>query len=107
VNKDDKSIPALARLAEFYIADRKYDEGMKLTESIQKINPKSQEAMLLKGRILLTRNEFDEALNLFQAYAKDNPKSAMAHYFTAMAHSGKRNTQQAKTELAEAVKLNP
>ena len=80
---------------------------MKRTEEILKINPKSQEAMLLKGRIFLSRNEFDQALNLFQTYAKDNPKAAMAHYLIAMAHYGNRNMQQAKAALAEAVTLNP
>ena len=81
--------------------------ALKYTEKILKINPKSQEGLFLKGRIFLTKNEFDQALNLFQGYIKDNPQSAQAHYFSAMAHVGNRNIQQAKASLAEASKLNP
>ncbi|MCK7506646.1 MAG: tetratricopeptide repeat protein [Desulfobacterales bacterium] len=107
LDQDSKNISVIARLADFYITEKKYDEGLKLTEKILKINPKSQDGLLLKGRILLSRNEFDQALNLFQGYVKDNPQSAMAHYLTALAHSGNRNIQQAKAALGEAIKLNP
>jgi len=75
---------------------------LKYTENILKLNPKSQEGMLLKGGILLNRNEFDQALLLFQAYAKDNPKDAMPHYFIALAMWAARRSP-GESALAEAI----
>ncbi len=55
----------------------------------------------------MAKQEFNDAINLFQPYLKDNPKSSAGHYYLGLAYLGNNNVQQAKTELAEAVKLNP
>jgi len=91
VDKDSKNIQALARLAELlHHGEAATIEGLKKTEDIIKINPKSYEGLLLKGRIYLKQEPVHGGQNLFQVYLKDNPKAPMGYYLLALAHMGNR-----------------
>lgn len=103
---DPQNIQSLAKLADFYIIEGRYDDASQEITAIQKLNPKSPEAMLLEGKLLLSRHEYDQARNLFQTYAKDHTQSALIHYLIALAHAGSKNNQQAKAELAEALTID-
>jgi len=49
VDTDSKNIPALSKLAEVYVNDRKYEEASREIGKILEINPKSNEGTFLKG----------------------------------------------------------
>src|SRR5205085_2685585 len=59
------------------------------------------------GRLLVKQGKLDEAIAELQKDVKDVPDSPQAHYFLGAAYWQKSNTEQAKSEMAEALRLLP
>jgi len=61
---DSKNVLGRARIAEVDLNQNKYDQASGVIEEILKINPKSNEGNLLKGRLLLAKREYNEAITI-------------------------------------------
>jgi tetratricopeptide (TPR) repeat protein len=69
---------AKKRLANLYLTPPTLDKAMQLAEEILKKDPKDGDALLIKGRILLSQNKRDDALKTLEGAVKAQPASAWA-----------------------------
>jgi tetratricopeptide (TPR) repeat protein len=104
-HKDDRG--TLHKLIEVHLTlnDRKAAED--LNEVLLKKNPKDSYGHMFKGRMDLADGNVDNAMRELNETVNYQPDLAAVHYWLAQAHIQKGNLQQAKQELATALRYNP
>ena len=55
----------------------------------------------------LGENKINDAIEDIKSSVKDEPDLANAHYYLGLAYQASGNLRTAKSELSEAIKLNP
>src|SRR6266513_5277629 len=89
------------------ISNGRIDEANPLNDAILKKTPQDAEALILKGQIQLQQKKVDESIPSLEQALKYAPDDAMGHYQLRSAFQQEGNTQQAKSEWREAVRLRP
>lgn len=89
------------------LLNNRLDEATSLSEDLLKKAPQDIEALVLKGEIELRRGNVDGSIQTLQSVLHAAPENAFAHYQMGLALQQKGKTQEAQTELREAVRYSP
>jgi cellulose synthase operon protein C len=89
------------------LLNNRVDEAASLSEDLLKKAPQDIEALVLKGEIELRRGNVDGSIQTLQNVLRAAPENAFAHYQMGLALQQKGKTQEAQTELREAVRYSP
>ena len=81
---------------ELLLLEGKPEEAERLADRRLEQDPDAADALLLKSRVLISRQEYAEAIALLTALISDDPAHAQAHYLlgNAYARSGERELAQ-------------
>ncbi len=96
-------LPAWRRSAELSLAQGNLEEANKTLDELLKKNPEDVDGRLLRGRVYLAKRQPNEALQEVQRALKVDPQLAPARYQLALALLQIGNTEQARSELYQAV----
>jgi tetratricopeptide (TPR) repeat protein len=98
---------ATSRLAAISYESGQVDRAhAQLNEILQK-QPANAEVLVVKSRWLLSEQKFDEAFAAANAAIKAEPNSWGAHEALGATRAAKRNSAEALSAYAEAIRLNP
>jgi len=78
-----------------------------LDGEILKQSPKDVSANIARGRILLAQGKNDEAITVLRQQVSQAPDALLAHYFLAVAYRQNMQFQEAKSQLQEALRVQP
>ena len=95
------------KLADFYLNEGKKNEAAGVIDEILAKNANDPEALLLKGRLLLSENKSGDAVVLMRKAVQSEPSLRSGHYYLGLAHLVDHDLQQAKSEFSEALNQNP
>jgi tetratricopeptide (TPR) repeat protein len=96
------------RIVKAALAQGKQPEAIQAVQRILKDHPKDEEARGIRARLLLENGkpeDLNTALAEFQALLKDKPNDAELHYDLALAQLAKGDSDTARAELQEAIKM--
>ena len=97
------------KLKKSYIATlllrNRVDEAARLNDEILNKNPQDVEALVARGRILVTQHKGDDAAQALEKAVKSEPDNAAAHYYLALAADLNGDANRREQELREAVRL--
>ncbi|MFN7364892.1 MAG: tetratricopeptide repeat protein [Alphaproteobacteria bacterium] len=106
VDKDPERVELLLFLAEAEWHTTEYAQAMMhITTYLQK-HPTSQEALRLKGKILLAQGATDEALVLFQKLASEYPKEASYLNYVGVCYDAKSDHKKAQSYYEKALAIS-
>jgi tetratricopeptide (TPR) repeat protein len=83
------------------------DEYERIIEEVLKINPRDNDALLLRGKILLGNGKPQDAVVAFRSILKDAPRSVEVLTLLGSAHLLSGEKELAKENLLKAVELDP
>ncbi len=98
------------RLVELFANTTKRREANDLLATILKENPKDSDAIAMRAALMLQTGNLDQinaAANDLQALVTKNPKNHLLRFNLARAMLAKGQTEAARLQLEEAVKLRP
>ncbi|HEX5431537.1 MAG TPA: tetratricopeptide repeat protein, partial [Bryobacteraceae bacterium] len=98
------------RLVELYASTNRNPEANQLLTVMLKDNPKDPDAIAMRAALLLStgnRNQVNEAANDLQGLVTKNPKNHLLRYNLARAMIAKGDTEGARLQLEEAIKIRP
>ncbi len=96
------------RIVELYAVTGKNPEANQLLAEILKTNPKDSDAIAMRAALMLTtgnREQINSAANDLQALVTKNPQNHLLRFNLARAMLAKGDTEGARLQLEEAVKL--
>jgi len=91
-------MPALY-LARFLISLQRYEQSLPPLQKVVAINPKSAEALTLRGLVLSRLERYEEALPSLQEAAGLAPQDKSPHYILMGIYQKQGNTSQAQREM--------
>lgn len=107
-NKNEGSVQeAEARLASMDLLEGHAKEGEQRIDAILRKNPEAEEALTLKGKILMGRKEYFEAIQNFRTALKGQPERADLLALLGEAYLKAGELDLAKDSLDQSLKLNP
>ena len=98
------------RMIEVLVMQDRKLEATNVLNDILKENPKDDEAMAIRASLLLVngnRDQIQNAINDLQTVVSRMPENPVVRYNLGRAQMAKGNTQQAKIQFEEALKLRP
>ncbi len=98
------------RIIEVLVMQDRKQEATNVLNDILKENPKDDEAMAIRASLLLVngnRDQIQNAINDLQTVVSRMPENPVVRYNLGRAQMAKGNTQQAKIQFEEALKLRP
>jgi tetratricopeptide (TPR) repeat protein len=98
------------RLVELYATSGRSADANRLVTSILKENPKDNDAVAMRAALMLTtgnREQINMAANDLQALVTKNPNNHLLRFNLARALIAKGDTEAARLQLEEAIKLRP
>jgi tetratricopeptide (TPR) repeat protein len=98
---------ARSRLVSAYLAAGQTAKAQAVLDNALKKNSHDVDALLERSQLFLRANKFGEAQQDLTAVLHFRPDSAVAHYLNAKAFQARRETQNQKRELGEALRLSP
>jgi tetratricopeptide (TPR) repeat protein len=98
---------AEARLASMELQEGRFNEGEERIDHILRKNPEAEEALTLKGRILMGRKEYFEAIQSFRTALKGQPERADLLALLGESYLKAGELDLAKDSLDQSLKLNP
>jgi tetratricopeptide (TPR) repeat protein len=101
------ALDATVKLAALDWSAGKQEEAEKQLAGVLKENPRSSDALLLRGRIALQRGNGKDAIQDFRTVLKDQPELAEVHALLGQAYLATSETVLARESLEKAVLLNP
>ena len=112
VEKDTSKVSSYYALGYFYGRIEKYDIATRTFENIIEIDPEEMNAYYQVGRMgALSGQNLDRAVECFKKYltkepGEDSPSLAWAHYRLGMVYEKKGESELAKSEYQETLKLD-
>ncbi|MGO8927538.1 MAG: tetratricopeptide repeat protein [Limisphaerales bacterium] len=100
-------LPAWIRQADIALAEKKYEDCDGLLKQALARDPASYEALLLKGRVMLSQNQAAKAIAEFERMSKIYDRSPQVHYQLALAHLLGNDPAKASQSLNQALLLQP
>lgn len=111
IQADPKQAPALRlRIAETLVQQDKRGEAMQVLEEILKNDPRNDNAKAMRASLMIDTANPDQvrtAITELQALASRMPRNAVLRFNLARALAAKGDFIQARTQLQEAVKIDP
>ncbi len=104
---DPKDVPLRTILINAYMASGRMPDAEKLASAALAKNKQDADALLQRSQIYLNTGRAALAQQDLQHIVRLRPNSAEAHYYLAIAHAARRAELPERTELYEAVRLNP
>lgn len=101
------ALEAAVKLAALDWSAGKQEEAEKRLADVLKENPRSSDALLLRGKIALQRGHGKDAIQDFRTVLKDQPELAEVHALLGRAYLATSETVLARESLEKAVSLNP
>lgn len=98
---------ANARLAAMHIANGERQLGYDRIETVLKDNPRSAEALLVRGSLAVSENRPDDAIVDFRMLIRNDPEVIAYHLGIAQAYLLKGQTTLAEQAMRDAVKTQP
>jgi tetratricopeptide (TPR) repeat protein len=99
---------AANNLAWIYVSsNRNLEQALQLAQSAVRDDPSEPHFQDTLGWILYRQNDARQAIEHLEASVKGLPKDADGHYHLGMAYLMDGQLEQAKTELSQALTLNP
>jgi tetratricopeptide (TPR) repeat protein len=98
------------RMIETLILQDKKQEATDILGEILKEDPKDDEALAIRAALLMltgSRDQLQSAINDLQTVVSRLPDNPVVRFNLGRAHLAKGNTQQAKIQFEEALKLRP
>lgn len=100
-------LPAWLREAEIALVEKKYDDcDATINQALTK-DPDNYDALILRGRLLLTQGKPDKAVVEMDRMAALYDRSPEVQYLLAVAHMGVNDPTKASGDLAKALFLRP
>ena len=100
-------LPASLALAEIAGQEKKYDECGGLLAKALALDPDNIGALLLQGRLDLSRGDADKAVTDMERMTHLYPQAADAHYQLGVAYHMANDLNKAAGSLTRALELNP
>lgn len=98
------------RMIETLILQDKKQEATEILGEILKEDPKDDEALAIRAALMMmtgSRDQLQAAINDLQTVVSRLPENPVVRFNLGRAHLAKGNTQQAKIQFEEALKLRP
>jgi tetratricopeptide (TPR) repeat protein len=98
------------RLVELYATTGKNNDANELLATLIKENPKDSDAVAMRAALMLTtgnRDQINMAANDLQALVTKTPENHLLRYNLARADLAKGDSEGARQQLEEAVKIRP
>jgi tetratricopeptide (TPR) repeat protein len=89
------------------VLNQRVDEAAALNNELLKRAPQDIEAQVLKGEIELRQGKVDHSIQTLQNVLSAAPENAFGHYQMGLALQQKGKTQEAESELRQAVRFSP
>ena len=89
------------------VLNHRIDEAASLTDDLLKSSPQDIEGLALRGEIQLQQGKVDDSIQTLQKALHASSDNPFAHYQMGLALRQKGKSQEAETELREAVRLSP
>jgi tetratricopeptide (TPR) repeat protein len=102
-----EGLEAQVKLAALDWAAGKPDVAERQVQDVLKENPRSSDALLLRGKIALQRGNGKDATQDFRSVLKDQPEGAEVHLLLARAYLMTGETVLARESLEKAAMLKP
>lgn len=102
-----EAIKAQGQLAELKLAQGKVDEALGLIDEVLKENPQDNQALMLQGKIALSRKDAQKAITAFRSVLKDQPESVDVLTLLASAQQMDGKPALAQESLEKAVQVKP
>jgi tetratricopeptide (TPR) repeat protein len=100
-------LPAIVRLAQLALAERRHDDGERLLKQVLARDAAQLDALLLLARLRLAQNAPDKAVAELENALKTFPRLPQLHQQLAAAHLAAGNVVDATKRLNEALALQP
>jgi tetratricopeptide (TPR) repeat protein len=98
---------ARTRLVAAYAAAGRWASAESLLNGAIQKNDKDLDALLQRGQVYLRSGRFSEAQGDFETVIRFEPSSAEAHFLLAKVYRSRNEELHTKTELGEALRLDP
>jgi tetratricopeptide (TPR) repeat protein len=98
------------RVIETLVLQNKLQDAQQVLGDILKDNPKDDEAIAIRASLLMltgTKDQLQTAVSDLQSVVSRMPENPVVRFNLGRAHLAKGNTQQAKIQFEEAIKLRP
>lgn len=105
--KKPEGLEAQVKLAGLDWVAGKADDAERRLQEVLKENPRSTDALLLRGKIALQRGNGKDATQDFRSVVKDQPESAEGHVLLARAYLMTGEMGLARESLDRAISLKP
>lgn len=99
-------VGARLRIAEEYIKEQKFEEGLQLAEEATKLEPDNAQAHLVLGELLIGKGDTAKGLVELETARKESPDSVRTHWDLLRAYTSAGRKEDANREKEEIEKLN-
>jgi tetratricopeptide (TPR) repeat protein len=105
---DEDDLAACKELADLYITQQRYDEGIRALTRAVMINPFDAKVRNMRGSAFERQRRYDKAITEFQAaLAVETTDRAMAHYNLARVYLAADRPAEAKQAALQALEIAP
>src|SRR6185503_12516864 len=107
VHKAPDNLPALNRLAELNLGEKKFNEAATVLRKVLSRDPQNYEAQLTQGLLQFAQADLPKAIAHFERMSTTFPTVPKVRYHLALALLGTNNTTAAVANLNQAIALDP
>lgn len=107
LEKNPLDLALKRRLAGLLLDLKEYKEASTYINAILDKDSKDAHALYLRGRLRSAENKVNEAIEDLKLSTEREPNFPLSHYYLGLAYQASGNTQTAKSELSDALKLAP
>ena len=105
--KTPDNLPALNRLAELNLGEKRYDETAALLRKVLARDPQNYEAQLAQGLLHLAQADMPKAITHFERMVANFPGVPKVRYHLGLAFLATNNTTEAVANLNQAIAQDP
>ncbi|RCS42098.1 hypothetical protein DTL42_19915 [Bremerella cremea] len=85
----------------------RYDDCLRVLDSLAKSNPDAQEVQLLRAEVRMSQSQYPAAAAIYEELLQKNPSDANLHHLHAMALEFSGDTTSALVAFQRAAELSP
>lgn len=104
---DPKNLSLQQKLEDIYLTTGKLDSAAQVDSALMQQAPNDSTNKINHGRLLIEQGKYQDAVLSLQKTVADAGDSNEAHYYLGMAYWKSGNTDQANTELQNALRITP